>query len=546
MTDTTTTGADGPIPITGPDDPATDGVSDGNSAPFIGPPPPGGPAHSQPMIDVRADVPVEPPRNPTPLDRRWVIAGVAAAVAGDLALRRPPLTNVAGTILILVLAAGLLGSGFLTSRASRLLAGGAAFFALFLSIRTEPILLALNLLAAFGLLVLAAIHGQGRRSFWDLRPLRILADGGAVLGTFFTSMGEVPIEASARLRVAKEQAANGSNQTGFAILRGLAITVPVVAILGLLLASADVVFHSFFNNFGLFDISTAIGHLILAGLGAFAMLVLLRLANDQGSASVSRSTRSLGTIETGVLLVSVNLLFAAFAVAQLLTIVGGADEALERANLDPKQFARQGFFQLLWVAGLTLALLMTVHVLTSENVKARRLTRMLTPVTVLLTVLIVAVAFTRIQFYIDDGGLTPLRLYSSVFAIWIAIAFVITAVRVGGIRPTRDWLLPVLLLSGLGMLAALNIVSPERVIAGENLGRGDSAIIAHVQAGQYSGEGEAILAERLDELPPEVAAEVAIELCADHLGRGDTDAGWLATNLGHRRGTQALGALCAG
>lgn len=546
MTDATTTGPDGPPKAIDPNAPGTGEPPVANPEPIDHRPPLGPPVYPQPMIDLRADRTVEPPRDPTPLDRRWVIAGVAAAVAADLALRRPPLTNLAGTLLILVLAAGLVGSGFLTSRASKLLAAGAAFFGLFLFIRTEPILLALNLLAASGLLVLAAIHGQGRRSFWDLRPLRILTDAATVVGTSVESMVEVPIEAGARWRVAREKAATGSNQTSWAVLRGLAITVPIVAVLGALLASADVVFQSFFDNIDLFDIPTAISHLILAGFGAFAMLILLRLANDQGSDTVLRSSRSLGAVETGVLLISVNLLFAAFAVAQLLTIIGGADAALERANVDPKQFARQGFFQLLWVAGLTLALLMTVHVLTSENVTARRLTRLLTPVTVLLTVLIVAVAFTRIQFYIADGGLTPLRLYSSVFAVWVAIAFAITAVRVGGIRPTRDWLLPVLLLSGLGVLAVLNVVSPERVIAAENLGRDDSTIVIHVRAGQYSGEGEAILADRLDELDPEVAAEVTTELCSDHRGRRVTDDGWLATNLGDRRGVQALETLCAG
>jgi len=506
-----------------------------------------------PAADDRITGPLDDPimvrlREPMALDRRWIGAAAAAAIAADIALRRPPLTNVAGAILIIVMAAGLLASGFLGSRVSRLLALGAAFFGVFLAIRTEPILLALDLLAAFGLLVLAAIHGQGRRSFWDLRPLRIAADGVAVLAASIESMIDIPAEASARWRRAKEQAAAGSNQTTFAILRGLAITVPVVAVLGLLLASADVVFQSFFDSFGLFDLPSIVGHLILAGIGAFAMVVLLRLANDQGSAAVARSARSLGAIETGVLLFSVNLLFAAFAIAQLLTVVGGADAALERADVDPKQFARQGFFQLLWVAGLTLGLLMIVHVLTSENVKARRLTRSLTPVTVALTVLIVAVAFTRIQFYISDGGLTPLRLYSSVFAIWVAVAFVITAVRVAGIRPTRDWLLPVLLLSGLVTLGALNIVSPERIIANENLGRSDSAITYHVRAGQFSGEGTAILVDGLDRLDPEVADEVTNALCANDRGRSTRSGGdgWLSTNVGDRRGDRALAGLCAG
>ncbi|MEM9562525.1 MAG: DUF4153 domain-containing protein, partial [Actinomycetota bacterium] len=496
---------------------AADRVDDGDGIeidPGIGvddrpvPPPP----DAADRLLTAADPELVEPRQPTPLDRRWIVAGVAAAVAADLALRRPPWTNVAGTLLVVVLAAGLVGSGFLITRTSRVLAAASVFFGLFLSIRTDPTLLAFDLLAAGGLLVLAAVHGRGR-SFWELRPLRLLADVLTVVAETVEGLVEVPAEIGARWRVAREQAEAGQNQAVWAIGRGLMITIPIVVILGLLLASADAVFSSFFSGVTLFDVPTALGHLVLMAMGAYILLVLLRVANDQGSLDAPRSTRTLGAIETGVLLVSINVLFGAFAVAQLMTVIGGADAALERAGLDPKQFARQGFFQLLWVAGLTLGLLMLVHVLTSEEVGARRITRLLAPVTVVLTVLIVGVAFTRIRFYVDDGGLTPLRLYSSVFAVWVAIAFVITAVRISGWRANRAWLLPALLVSGLTILAALNLANIERRIAIDNLGRSDASLPYHVEAGQFSGQGIALLIDGLDGLDADQAERIEDELC---------------------------------
>ena len=525
------------------DEPAT-----GHSAAVAAAPPP----HDGPAIDdlaIAADgTPADDDRleivrrSPTPLSMRWVVAAAAAGVAADLALRRPPWTNVSGAILIAVLAIGLLASGFLVTRTSRLLAGGAMVFGLFLAIRTDPILLVFDLAAAIGLLVLAAVHGRGR-SFWELRPLRLLADGATVVGTSIEGLFEVPAEAAARLREAQERAARGEHQTTWAILRGLAITVPVVLVLGLLLASADAVFSSFFDGIGLLDPASLIGHLVLIGFGAYALMVLLRLANDQGSSAAPRLSHSLGSIETGVLLASINLLFAAFAVAQLLTVLGGADAALERAGLDPKQFARQGFFQLLWVAGLTLGLLMILHVLTAEEVGARRITRLLAPATVVLTILIVGVAFTRISFYIDEGGLTPLRLYSSVFALWIGLAFVITAVRVRGYRANRAWLLPALLVSGLVVLLGLNLANIERRIAEDNLDRVQSQLVYHAAAGQFTGQGIAAVADRLDELDPDVAEQVRVELCWTHDLDADGD-DVLSLNLGHRRADDALDRIC--
>lgn len=483
-----------------------------------------------------------PPRGPTPLDRRWVVAAVAAAVAADLALRRPPWTNVAGSILITVLAAGLLGSGYLANRTSRLLAGGAVFFGFFLAVRSQAILLVFDVLAALLLLGLAAVHGRDR-SLWELRPLRLLADAVVAALEVGEGVGTVPAEAAARLRVVRERAAENENDLTWAALRGLVMTVPIVLVLGSLLASADVVFQSFFSGLAAFDLPVLLGHLALMACGAYLMMILLRLAHIQGSTAAPRWDRSLGPVETGLLLVSVNALFAAFAVAQLMTVIGGADAALGRAGLGPKEFARQGFFQLLWVAGLTLGLLMIVHVLTNEEIRARRINRLLSPLTVALTLLIVGVALTRILYYIGDGGLTPLRFYSSVFALWVGLAFLITAVRIRGVRPNQAWLTPVLLLSGLVTLAGLNVVNIERLFATNNLQRTDDALYWHVQRGQFDGEGQAAVIEGLDGLDPTLAARIETELCRGH-AVDEPSLGWLDANLGQRRGQAALDRLC--
>ncbi|MGH1493035.1 MAG: hypothetical protein ACRBK7_27175, partial [Acidimicrobiales bacterium] len=79
-------------------------------------------------------------------------------------------------------------------------------------------------------------------------------------------------------------------------------------------------------------------------------------------------------------------------------------------------------------------------------------------------------------------------------------------------------------------------------------GRSDSAITYHVRAGQFSGEGNAILIDGLDRLDAEVADEVTAALCANDRGRSNrsVDDGWLSTNVGDRRGDRALERLCAG
>lgn len=534
----------GPISATDPPAPT---VADAPMPAAVAlPPPPIGPPISSTTSEFLATPPL-PPRQPTPLSPRWLIAAGAAAVVADVTLRHAPWNNVAGSLLITVMAVGLLASGFVTGRAARAMAGAAIFFGLFLAVRTEPMLSTFNMVAAISLLVLAAIHGRGR-PFLDLRPLRLAADAGVVFVEGAIGIVEVPAEVAARFRVAKEQADDGRASALYAAAKGLAIAAPIVLLFGLLLASADVVFSSFFGQLGILNPGVLIGHLVLAAIGAYAMMVLLRLAKLEGATDPISKAPSLGHIETAIVLISVNLLFAAFAVAQIMTVVGGADAALERSGLDPKYFARQGFFQLLWVAGLTLILLMVLHVATSENEAARRLTANLSLVTVGLTILIVVAAVVRIAFYVEDGGLTPLRLYSLVFSLWVALAFIMVAVRIRGFRPNQAWLLPVMLLSGLVVLGLLNLANPERVIALDNINRDHDALRWHVVEGQFSGDGQAVLATEMDRLSPEVAENVTAELCniyRRHESRGGYRSGWLDFNLGKWRANNSLPELCA-
>ncbi len=511
------------------------------------PMPPGGPR----PWDTVAPTAITPPRVPTPLNPRWLVAAAAAAVAADLALRRAPWNNVAGAIMITVLAVGLLISGYLKTRTSRIMVGGAVFFGVFLAIRTEPILTTFNLLAGCSLLVLGAIHGRDR-SFWNLRPLRIITDAAVVFFESVNGLVEVPAEIGARYRVAKEKAEARDATSFYAVMRGLAIAVPVVLLLGLLLASADVVFSSFFSGIGTGNLGSLFGHLILMVIGAYAMMVLLRLAHTQGADEPAVSGPSLGHIETMVVLGSINLLFGAFAVAQIMTVLGGAEDALSRAGLDPKQFARQGFFQLLWVASLTLGLLMILHALGSGRTKGQAVNRALGLITVALTLLIVVVAFTRIAFYIGDGGQTPLRLYSAIFCIWVGVAFVAMALRLWGVKSTTAWLLPALMVSGLVMLGGINLANPERIIALDNIERDHEALYWHVEAGQFSGDGQTILAEEMDRLSADLADRVTEELCLQYLGSDDGfgapgyeyQSGWLNFNLGQWRAEQSVPELC--
>lgn len=471
---------------------------------------------------------------------RWVIAIIAAAVAADLALRRIPWNNVAFAMLIIVVAVGLLASGFVRTRSTRAMLGLAVLFAGFIVWRTGDLLTTFNFLTAGGLLLGASAFGR-RGDIWNVGPIRLTGNAlSAIEQSVLTPVAGVQ-EVGARYRAWQDT----GNEHTRALLRGAAIAVPVVLVLGVLLASADVVFQSFFTGIYL-PIDTLFGHVLLASVGGLAMATLLRMAGQDDELDLGPTTMRLGHIEAVVLLGAMTALFAGFAVAQLLTVLGGADEALARAGLEPKQFARQGFFQLLWVAGITLAIVMIVRVLTSFSDKGRTAIKILGLITVALTMVIVSVALVRIFYYIGDSGLTPKRLYALVITSWIAMCFVLLATRLTGFRSAKDWLTPASVVAAVIVLATLNLANPQRRIAEDNLARDQDVVEWHVRHGQFVGDGRATLADNLDRLSPELAPRVEVALCENYGAQAvaAADDGFLSFNVGRSKADNAIVRLC--
>ena len=337
-----------------------------------------------------------------PADRSMLVMALIAAVATDVALRSG-LDNVTGAVLVAVVAGCLVVSGRVENPQARALAAAAVVFGSFLAVRTSPWLLPFDVLAAAGLLVLAASLAE-RGSLFDLTVPAALGRGvhAAVHGLAGPAYlaGAVP----------KEKLGG----TTAAALRGLAVAVPLLLVLGLLLASADAVFAGFFK---FLDATTLVEHATLLILGVWGMAGLLRLASATPPPRPGPTGWRLGRLEVTIVLASLIALFGTFAVAQVVALSKGGRHVIETAGLTYAEYARTGFFQLLAVAALTLAVLLGLRALADlEAPRARLRFLVLATTAVALTLVIVAVAVSRLSLYEQAFGLTMLRLYSQVFA----------------------------------------------------------------------------------------------------------------------------------
>ncbi|MDX6242047.1 MAG: hypothetical protein QOG10_6939, partial [Kribbellaceae bacterium] len=175
-------------------------------------------------------------------------------------------------------------------------------------------------------------------------------------------------------------------------------------------------------------------------------------------------TTALGTL---------NALFAVFVVAQLGWFFGGEAFLRERTGLTASAYARQGFFQMLWVALLVVPLLVATRAaLKPGRDLERRHTALSIPLIVLLGAILLSAAM-RMKLYVHYYGLTTDRLYPLVFMAWLGVVLLWLAATV--LRGRGRPFIAGVAVSGLVVLATLNIAAPDAFIARFNLTRAASA-----------------------------------------------------------------------
>lgn len=402
-------------------------------------------------------------------DRRvlWVIAAVAVAV--DLGVRSGVSTR-AGALAGLVFAAGTLVSGRVMNRRAWPLLAAAPIFGVFLVGRSSDWLTFLDVLAAALLLVLGCSLGRSGNPL-DLTVPDLIGRGlhaitHAVLGAGFV--------------VAVISQAGGSRaRRSAAVLRGVALAIPVVLVIGLLLASADPVFASFFRFPT--DAGDVVLHLVLLGIGGWTAAALLRLAASEPYDYHPPAGPSLGRVEAMTVMAGLVSVFTVFAAAQVAAIVGGSAYVQRAAGLGYADYARSGFFQLLAVAVLTLVVLMAVRAMVRES---GGLIVVLSELAVVLVLLVVAGSVRRLWLYEQAYGLTVLRFVSLVFALWIGCVFVLLGVAIASRSRARAWFVPAAIALGLAGLLAVNVANPESLIVDRNVERFGSTDRLDVCAGE--------------------------------------------------------------
>ena len=227
-------------------------------------------------------------------------------------------------------------------------------------------------------------------------------------------------------------------------LRGLALGACLAVVFGALFHSADEAFAQITDEVLSPDLDLGLlpDRALVALLVALLPVSLALVAERPALAPRAREPRA--STEWTVALAMLNVVFAAFVLVQLTVLFGGHDHVLETVGLTYSEYARQGFFELLVVAFLTLGVAALAGRRRGERNGRRPTTvELLIGLLFLMTLVIVVSALRRLGLYEEAFGFTVDRLLGHAASLYVGAlllaALVLGAAARTDLLPRRPW-----------------------------------------------------------------------------------------------------------
>lgn len=429
-----------------------------------------------------------------------LLVGLLLGIAGEVVrLWIPGRLDLALWIGTTLLAATALAStGALTALPhARWLAAAACLTIPCLIWRDSQVLFGLNLLW-LGVLLATAAAGSHIRAL-DRIPISAMLRGAiGVLGAVI--VGPLPVLAG-DIRWSALPVAGRARRLA-AVSVGLAAAAPVLVVFGGLLGSADPLFAKSMSRALSIDLWQEARHLGQVGMIAWVGIGILRsgfwLEGRGPTRVLVRPELPAAAVFTFV--AAIGGLLAVFVGFQAGELFLSAQDFQTTMGMTISAYARNGFFELVWVATLSLPILHLADWCLSrrDSIAVGRFHRLTALVVVLLT-LVLASAFYRMVLYGSLYGLTELRLYTIAFMLWLAGVFGWFGATV--LRGRRSRFIPGTLAGAFAVLVTLNVVNPDALIARVNLNR-DGARLDWRYLTALSADAVPTILAAADEVPP--------------------------------------------
>lgn len=353
-------------------------------------------------------------------------------------------------------------------------------------------------------------HPGGLLSLLDA-PMAIFSFGLGQLGSAFRGVNEA------------RKNAGTAGKKNMAVLAGLAVAVPVMAVLIPLLIRADAAFEGLVNLLPKMDLSEPFLALLL-GIPMACVLYARNagLMHRPKTEQDSWSPRRFSSLTINTVLICVVAVYGVYLVSQLAYFVGGFSGILP-AEFTMAEYARRGFFEMTWLAVINLGIIVAAVALAEpRDSKVPLATRALCLFIGIVTLFFAATASAKMFLYIGSYGLTRLRLLVQVIIIFIALTVVFVAVWL--FKPKFSYMKAVLL-SAMVIGACVAWADVDTVVAAYNVDAYQSGKLESVDIGHLCalGDGAVPYLEELSQDSDSSIASAALNELHRRAGTGNSD-----------------------
>ena len=221
-----------------------------------------------------------------------------------------------------------------------------------------------------------------------------------------------------------------NRKTG-SVFIGFALALPVLCVIIPLLASGDAAFEGLIAKITFKKIWEIIGAIVL---GAFLFLLWFGQIFSSADAKRERAEekpdrRGLEPTILSSFLAVISMAYLLYLFSQLAYFFNGFSGLLPEGFTNA-EYARRGFFEMFAVCALNLIFVFVVMIVCRrKNGRAAVSVRILSAFLCVFSLVLIATSLSKMILYIDTYGMTRLRIFTSVFMVFLAVVFVSVMVR---------------------------------------------------------------------------------------------------------------------
>lgn len=223
---------------------------------------------------------------------------------------------------------------------------------------------------------------------------------------------------------------NGSSvgRKSGAVLLGLCLCIPVLAVMIPLLMRADAAFEALLDRAPSVSFGEIFATVLFGGfLALFQFTRGTALKHRPYTPLTAKVKAGLSPLTVNTVLCAVCLLYGVYLFSQLSYFIGGFAGLLPQ-EYTLAQYARRGFFEMALLCAINLGLIILALSLSAPNGRAALSTRLLCLFVGLATLFFVAAASAKMFLYIDSFGLTRLRVLTQVIMCFLGLVTVFVCI----------------------------------------------------------------------------------------------------------------------